>query len=95
MERHAQSFHFDATQRVPFLCECPDPNCREIVLLSVVDYESVRAHPDRFFLVAGHEDGEATHERILEAEEGYAVVEKIGTAGGEARRLDPRDPRGT
>ena len=28
--------------------------------------------------------------RILEAEHGYAVVEKVGTAGIEAERLDPR-----
>ena len=95
MERAARSHHFDATQRVPFLCECADPQCREIVMLSLVDYEAVRAHPDHFFLVAGHEDVEAAHERVLEAEEGYSVVEKVGTAGLEAERLDPRDRSGT
>jgi hypothetical protein len=91
MERLARSHHFDATQRVPFVCECADPNCREIVMLSLADYEAVRAYANRFFLVAGHEDAEATHERILEAEKGYAVVEKVGAAGVEAARLDPRD----
>jgi hypothetical protein len=64
-------------------------------MVSLVDYEAVRAQPDRFFLVAGHEDAEAAHERILEAEPGYAVVEKVGTAGGEAARLDLRDRSGT
>jgi hypothetical protein len=91
MQRLARSYQFNATQRVPFICECADPDCREIVMLSLLDYESVRAHPDRFFLVAGHEDAEATHERILEAEAGYAIVEKVGTAGVEAERLDPRN----
>jgi hypothetical protein len=95
MQRAARSHHFDATQRVPFLCECADPDCREIVMLSLLDYEAVRAHPDRFFLVAGHEDPEAAHERILEAKQGYAVVEKVGTAGIEAERLDPRDRSST
>jgi hypothetical protein len=95
MERLARSHHFDATQRVPFLCECADPQCQEIVMLSLVDYEAVRAHPERFFLVAGHEDPEAAHERILEAEQGYSVVEKVGTAGVEAARLDPRGRSGT
>jgi hypothetical protein len=94
MERLARSHRFNATQRVPFLCECADPNCREIVMLSLTAYEAIRAHANRFFLAAGHEDPEAAHERILEAEEGYAVVEKIGTAGIEAERLDPRDNLG-
>ena len=91
LQRLARSHRFDATQRVPFICECADPSCQEIVMLSLIDYEAVRAHPNRFFLVAGHEDPEAAHERILEAEQGYAVVEKVGTAGDEAERLDPRD----
>jgi hypothetical protein len=95
IERLARSHHFDTTQRVPFLCECADPTCRETVMLSLADYEAVRTHADRFFLVAGHEDPEAAHERILEAEQGYAVVEKVGTAGVEAERLDPRERSGT
>ena len=95
MQRAARSHRFDANQRVPFLCECADPHCQEIVMLSLVNYEAVRAHPNRFFLVAGHEDAEAAHERILEAEQGYSVVEKVGTAGGEAVLLDPRDRSST
>jgi hypothetical protein len=91
IQRAALSHRFAARQRVPFVCECADPNCSEIVMLSLLDYDAVRAHPDRFFLAAGHEDAEATHERILEAEAGYAIVEKIGTAGVEAERLDPRN----
>jgi hypothetical protein len=91
IERAAQSHHFEVSQRVPFICECADPCCRELVMISLVDYEAVRAHPDRFFLVAGHEDTDETRERILEAEKGYVVAEKIGTAGREAARLDPRD----
>jgi hypothetical protein len=90
MQGLARSHRFDASQRVPFVCECADPNCREIVMLSLTDYEAVRAHAGRFFLVAGHEDDDAAHERILEVERGYAVVEKVGTAGHEAVRLDPR-----
>jgi hypothetical protein len=75
---------------VPFLCECADPGCFEAVMLSLEEYEQVRAHPSRFVLVAGHEDVEAAHERIVEAEEGYAIVEKVGAAGAEAARLHER-----
>jgi hypothetical protein len=39
--------------------------------------------------VAGHEE-DTTHERIIEAENGYAIVEKVGAAGLEAARLDLR-----
>lgn len=95
IELAAQSHHFGASQRVPYICECADPSCRELVMLSLVDYEAIRAHPDRFLLVAGHEDEGETHERILEAEQGYVVVEKIGAAGVEAERLDPRDGAGS
>ena len=95
IERAAQSHHFETSQRVPFICECADPGCRETVMLRLADYEAVRAHADRFFLIAGHEDAGEPQERILEVEQGYAVVEKIGTAGDEAERLDPRDHRAT
>ena len=90
MERSAISYRFEPDQGVPFLCECGDLSCYEIVMLSMEDYEQVRAHPSRFLLVAGHEDEEAKHERILEAQQGYAIVEKVGTAGEEAARLSPR-----
>jgi hypothetical protein len=90
MQRLARSHRFDATQRVPFICECADPNCRESVMLRLQEYERVREHPSRFFLVAGHEDDESAHERVLEAEAGYAIVEKVGSAGVEATWLNPR-----
>ena len=91
IERAAQSHHFDANQGVPFICECADPGCSETVMLSLADYEAVRAHSNRFFLVPRHENAGDSHERILEAKQDYAVVEKVGTAGAEAERLDPRE----
>lgn len=90
LERAAYSHRFEATDRLPFLCECADPGCFEAVWLSIAEYEQVRAHPSRFVLVAGHEEAEAAHERIIEAENGYAIVEKTGRAGAEAARLHER-----
>jgi hypothetical protein len=86
----AVSHRFLPDQRVPFVCECADSQCREIVMLKLAEYERVRQQPTWFLLVAGHEDSEAVHERIVEAEAGYAIVEKVGTAGREASRLHPR-----
>jgi hypothetical protein len=94
LERAAHSHRFDAADRVPFLCECADPGCFEAVMLSIAEYEHVREHPARFVLVAGHEDPETVHERIVEAESGYAIVEKVGHAGLEATRLDERHTDG-
>jgi hypothetical protein len=90
LERAACSHRFEAADRVPFLCECADPACFEAVMLSIAEYERVRAHPTWFVLVAGHEEAEAAYERIVEAERGYAVVEKVGAAGAEAARLRER-----
>jgi hypothetical protein len=88
--RAAYGHRFEPRQRVPFSCECGDENCYEIVMLSLEEYEHVRSHPTWFLLVAGHVHDEVTHERIVDAELGYAVVEKTGAAGAEAARLHPR-----
>ena len=90
LERAAYSHRFETTDRLPFLCECADPGCFEAVWLRIAEYEQVRAHPTRFVLVAGHEEAEAVHERIVEAERGYAIVEKLGEAGAESGRLYER-----
>ena len=95
LRRAAQSHRFREDDRVPFICECADENCREIVMLALADYEHIRAHPTWFLLVAGHEEEDAGLERIVEAEQGYAVVEKVGTAGEEATRLHPRETGGS
>ena len=92
LERAAFSHRFEAGDRLPFLCECADPGCFEAVMLSIAEYEEVRTHPARFLVVAGHEELEAAHERVIEAENGYAIVEKVGQAGSEAARLHERNP---
>jgi hypothetical protein len=36
----AEALHF--TSRVPLLCECDDPRCRELVLVSLDDFRRLR-----------------------------------------------------
>jgi hypothetical protein len=74
--------------RVPFICECADPDCREIVQLTLAEYEGVRSHPVRFVTASGHEEGE--HATVVETGDGYVVVQKKGEAGAVAAELDPR-----
>ena len=50
-------------------------------MVSPIDYDLVREHPRRFLLAAGHVDAKAAHGRILEAENGYAIIERVGGPG--------------
>jgi hypothetical protein len=73
---------------VPFLCECGDERCLERVALTVSEYEAVRSHPARFFVVPGHEDLTAG-EVVVAAFERYSLVEKEG----EEREIVERSSR--
>ena len=68
---------------IPFVCECPNKDCVEIVGLSLDEYEAIRQYPRRFFNVSGHETAsvEARAERIIAVAGDLTVVEKIGVAG--------------
>ena len=48
----------------------------------------MRADPRRFVIVNGHELPEV--EVVVERHGDYSVVEKVGAAGDEAERRDPR-----
>ena len=68
---------------VPFICECAQTECVEIVRLSIEDYEEVRRHPRLFFTAPGHEqiDVDASAAVVVGEGDGYVLVEKIGVAG--------------
>ncbi len=71
-----------------FLCECADRSCASRLTVSTGQYEAVRAHPDRFLVVAGHEV--PRFERVVEDHGSYVVVEKQGEAAEVAEDTDPR-----
>jgi hypothetical protein len=71
----------------PFLCECGDPTCTELVRLSLEQYEHVRTQANWFLLRAGHH---ALNARQVEEHDGYVIVEKSGIAGRIAKEEDPR-----
>ncbi|TML96852.1 MAG: hypothetical protein E6G03_04175 [Actinobacteria bacterium] len=66
--------------RFPFLCECPWPDCVQIVRLTIREYAAVRANPTHFFTAPGHEAAEEPVGRVVGSEDGYVVVEKDQTA---------------
>lgn len=77
LRRIVTSYRFEAEDRVPFICECADASCFESLMLSLEEYDRVRAHPSWFLLAAGHEDEDAEHQRTVEAqaERGFSIVE--------------------
>jgi hypothetical protein len=73
----ARADQYDAPiERIPFLCECPVPSCTEVLRLTLAEYSDVRAHPDHFFTIPGHEQSDAAVGHVVSREDGYVVVEK-------------------
>jgi hypothetical protein len=68
---------------VPFLCECPRPECTEISRLTTEEYEEVRQFPRYFLTVPGHQDVAVENSVgvVIAENERYVTVEKIGLAG--------------
>jgi len=58
-----------------YLCECSDAQCTDKIELMPFEYESVRARPKSFFMLAGHERVEV--ERVTDELDSHIVVEKI------------------
>ena len=77
---------------IPFLCECGDGRCRQILELPRAQYESVRAEPTHFFVVPGHESVAGRAGRVVNRHSDHVVVEKTGVAGEVAAKLDQRAP---
>ena len=86
IEAVAAHAHLDL---VPFICECAEESCTEIVPLSLREYERIRADGRRFLNVPGHETREGWAE-VVERGERHVVVEKLGEAADIAEELDPR-----
>ncbi|MBD0290304.1 MAG: hypothetical protein ICV74_03530 [Thermoleophilia bacterium] len=74
---------------VEFLCECGDPTCARPILMTIAEYEAVRANAARFFVVRGHEIADV--ETVVDENDRFAVVEKH--AGFPTNLAVERDPR--
>ena len=74
-------------EATPFLCECDDLGCTQVLMLSLREYEQARDSGRRFVVSPGHVSESA---RALVREQRYWLVEKEGVAGLVADELDPR-----
>jgi hypothetical protein len=76
-----------AREEAEFLCECGDDACLETIRLDLTEYDAVRASPQRFVMVPGHEDG--IGEATVHANGRFVVVER-NVFREEAALHDPR-----
>ena len=77
----------DADGLTPFICECSDPACTELIRLTLAEYEHVRSNPTWFVTASGHDADFGT---AAQEHDRYAIVEKSGVAGRIAEEEDPR-----
>jgi hypothetical protein len=77
------------TEEMQIVCECGVQGCVERFAMQPGEYEALRADPDHFAVVPGHDEPEV--ERIVSRCDGYDVVEKLP---GEAQKIaEAADPR--
>jgi hypothetical protein len=72
----------------PFLCECADMACHELVVMSLDEYSKLRRDPRHFLNVPGHQASSQGWARVIGKHDAYFVVEKIGPAGDVAEQLE-------
>ena len=89
IESYVQSMDDQIDGPLPFLCECADVTCTEIVRMTSAEYEALRQDPVRFTTVPGHEGAESWA-RVVDRNDRFAVVEKLGVAAEVAAALDAR-----
>lgn len=89
---HASADAFALQGSIPFICECPESDCMEVVQLTFDEYDAIRQHPTRFFNITGHERSsvERGAERIVVVAGELTIVEKVGVAGKVAAEAYPR-----
>ena len=86
--REAAEEHLESGDRVPFVCECADPNCHELVRLTLEEYQLIRSDPRMFINVDGHQASSQGWAEAVASRDGHVVVEKLGPAGDLAEELE-------
>src|SRR5690348_8618688 len=87
IESAAAKHGFERDQPAPFICECSDRRCVEIILLTPAEYQRVRSNPRWFVHAVDHEERLDGAVAPVEKHDRYVIVEKIEHAGEIARRL--------
>ena len=76
------------TERGEWICECLDPACAGKMEMSTAEYERLREDPNSFAVLPGHELVDV--EKVIERNERFLVVSKLGVGAAYATSHDPR-----
>jgi hypothetical protein len=87
---HAAAGVYAVDMPVPFICECANPTCSDVVPLELREYEEIRSDPRRFLNKPGHQAAAQGAAIVVDERNGYVIVEKVGHAGEIAEALDER-----
>ena len=91
IDRLAEAQQFGGV--TPFICECADMGCTDIIFLTLAEYDDIRRDARMFLNVPGHQASAQGWAQVIETHNSYVVVEKIGPAGDVAEQLeDSPDP---
>jgi len=74
-------------ERTPYLCECEDETCTEIIRLTRAEYEDVRADPKRFVVKTGHHQ---PPDKVIRENAAFTIIQKTGEEGELVAERDPR-----
>jgi hypothetical protein len=75
-------------ERTPYLCECEDETCIEIIRLTRAEYEEVRADPKSFVVETGHH--QPTYDNVIRENAEFTIIQKTGEEGELVAEPDPR-----
>ena len=91
IEPHNAVHHWVDPPYAEWICECAFESCTVPVLLTTAEYEAIReASPARFFVAPTDAHVVPEIELVVERQDRYWVVEKVGEAADVSERLDPR-----
>jgi len=73
-----------------WVCECASTDCMKPVRLTLSEYEAVRAEATHFLVVPHDDHLSLAVERVVQRNDRYWIVEKIGEAAEVSEELDLR-----
>jgi hypothetical protein len=77
-----------------WLCECASPRCLERIAMFAEEYERVRQDGACFLVAGSDEHVGLDFERVIERNDRYWIIEKLGNGAELTRRSDPRSNAG-
>lgn len=87
IEQTAETYGLAREDSVPFICECSDRSCVEIIRMTLTEYDHIRSNPRWFAHAPNHEEHIEGVVSPVERHSRYVVVEKINRAGDVAAEL--------